>query len=447
MSSSKDTFPGLAHLSQLREKVASIDYALTNPKRVLSALGDPQNKVPSVHITGTNGKGTVSSYCASILFAAGNRVAQMSSPHLVSVVERCLVDGSAVSEERFDRAIQTLLCAAESVETSLTFFELTSLAGFVIAAEDDLDRVVVEVGLGGRLDATNTMRAPLVTVITAIGLDHVHILGDTHGKIAAEKVQIFREGVPGIVGYVDAEARGVIEDYAQSIGAPVFFQGDEFEYDRRTEVLRYGKGEISLPLREIGLVADHQFANAALSARIALELGLGEEVIIRGLRQARWPGRLEEFSVTRNGWSRRVLTDGAHNEDGVRAFLQFLRRSCLESTPPRCLHFVISILDTKDHRRMLDLVEEFKRNELDPRGVEATFILTNSGNNRAVPAASLATELRGAEAIEDPEAGLEEALRRCEPDSIVVVTGSLYLLGRLRSRLTDQPLRTIVVER
>lgn len=435
------TRPAIARLESIPHWNGSSVFGLETVQALLTWLGNPQDRVPAIHITGTNGKGTTSSYLASIAHSAKKSVGLSSSPNLIDFYERVNINGRPIAPDDLEIDLARVFQAADALKLEPSYFEVMMLSGFLAFARQNLDWMMIEVGCGGRLDASNTMKAPRATAITSIGLDHVRLLGDTHEKIATEKAHIFRPGVPAFVGPVTEEARGAITAYADSIRAPVEYFGDQFSLDG--DVLRMAEQSIRLPLSELGLVADHQLANAALAARIALSVGFSEREIQAGLLGARWPGRLEQFSLPSPSDSSRrisVLTDGAHNIDGVRAFRQYVSRRFLDREAKRELVYLISILHTKDWEQMLGELIAFERDELSKRGVAVQYVFTTSENPNAVDPQELRGFVGRGDVISNPESAFAAALDRCSDAGLVLVTGSLYLLGRLRPQFTSAPI-------
>ena len=400
-------------------------FALDVPRAILAELGNPQDNVPAVHVAGTNGKGSVCSYMASMLRASGANVGQTVSPHLSSVTERCLVNGEPVSAEALFASVQEVLAAAERIEVSPSFFETIALASFVEFSKRSLDWMVIEVGLGGRLDATNTIAKQHACVISNIALDHTNVLGNTLGAIAGEKAGIMRPDVPVFVGAVPDEAEAVIRAQAEEVGCPVYMLGKEFGYS-----------PLLLPSAED---IPHQRDNMALAVRIAESLGVNEQTIGAGLRAARWPGRLE--FVLNN----RVLLDVAHNPNGLDSLLRFLENRC-KGGRVRALHFLVSILDRKDWQTMLASLRRAIHDFRERYGVLLSFTFTTSAHPHVVAESELCQHMGCGVTEADPAQAMHKLLESSEEDDLVVVTGSLYLVGAVRGLLVDDPFRTIVTE-
>lgn len=415
------------------KKFTSIETAAA----LLAALGNPQDATRSVHIAGTNGKGTTAAILSAILHAAGSTVGQTVSPHLAEVNERCLINGSPDPIECFSRAVEAVIEVSEKLQIQPGYFVLGMAASFYEFARLALDWSVVEVGLGGSSDATNVISRPEATVVTTISFDHTELLGCTLGEIAAHKAGIAKSGVPMFVGAVPREARDVIVRRCKEVGAPVELYGEDFGYDEEAgEVWLPGS---RVPFRRVDLPLEGSFQtrNAVLAIRTAHALGVGVEAISAGIRRVRWPGRLE--------WSadRRVLLDVAHNPEGAEVLVDYVERFLPEaagsSSATPAVRFVISIVDRKDWRTMLDRFRA-GRDALSRRGIECSFTFTHSGNTSAVDPVVLAAHFGSGEAVSDPERALTDAMSR---GGVVVITGSVFLVGRLRSLVTDQPVRSI----
>ncbi|MGD0783170.1 MAG: folylpolyglutamate synthase/dihydrofolate synthase family protein, partial [Candidatus Aminicenantales bacterium] len=311
-----------------------VKLGLQNVAAVLAACGDPQRRYPSVHVAGTNGKGSVCAMLASTLEADGRRVGLYTSPHLADVRERIRIGGRPIAEADFDRLLGRIrktigrLLAAGRLEAQPTYFEVLTILAFLHFAERKVDIAVLEVGMGGRFDATNIV-TPLVSVITSISLDHREYLGRTLAAIAFEKAGIIKPGVPVVSGVEGGAAAAVIRRRAGELHAPLVpvFGRDAALFAARTVAgyrFRYDFCGESFPFR-LKLPGRHQGENAAVAIAAARTLGcvgkpLDRRVILAGLAAAEWPGRLEAV-----GRRPLVLLDGAHNEDGARALAAYIR--------------------------------------------------------------------------------------------------------------------------
>jgi dihydrofolate synthase/folylpolyglutamate synthase len=377
--------------------------------RVLAALGHPEQKFPSLHVAGTNGKGSVAAIAERTLRAAGARTGLYTSPHLSRFTERIRVDGEEIANERTAQLIDRVL-AAEGGD-QLTFFEVATAAAFLHFADEKVDLAVIEVGLGGRLDATNLCR-PFACAISSIGLDHTAELGPTTGAIAVEKAGIAKPGVPLFVGPVDADARASIARVAREQGAPVSWFPGDFSAILDGESLDYQGPGGALAGAKLALAGAHQAGNAAIAlaaSSLAGKFAPDERARRIGLAEVRWPGRLERVAP----W---LLLDAAHNPEGAQALARAL--------PAGDFTLLVGALADKDVRGVLA--------HLVPRA--AHVICTHPSSPRALDAtalAALARELSPTapiEAIADPKQALAAA--RAHPP--VIAAGSIFLVGELR---------------
>ena len=383
-------------------------FGLERMERGLEALGHPERAYPILHVAGTNGKGSTCAMAAAALRASGRRVGLYTSPHLVRFNERIQVDGVPVDDAALDRRIAAIrrACpwheAGEEAER-LTYFEFATLAGLLHLAEEGVDAAVVEVGLGGRFDATNAV-VPRVAAVARIGLDHTQLLGDTVERIAFEKAGIFKPGVPAVAhGAQPPGALEVLRAEAARRGSPFTVAAPGYE-------------------GEVALRGPHQRANAALAAEALRALAragvaVGEAEIARGIAEARWPGRLEEVGG--------VLLDGAHNPQGAAA----LAAALPALRPGSPVELVFGVLADKDLRGMLEgLAPAVRRLHLlappTPRArpAEEVRVLAASLGLRADVHASLAEALACAR-------------KGAGSGGTVCVAGSLYLVGEARGLL------------
>ncbi len=391
--------------------------------------GRPEAKLRVVHVAGTNGKGSTSAMIERMARAAGLRTGLYTSPHLHSFTERVRIDGEPIGrDEVVERvaSIRATLCEPGAPE--LTFFEVTTLLAFEAFAARALDLVVLEVGLGGRLDATNVIERPLATVITHVDLDHQQYLGSTLAEIAAEKAGIVKPGVPVVHaadGRDDARgdtgARAVIDRRAAALGAPSFALGRELE-------IRHGFANtmtVSLEGRTVDglwpvLEGWHQEANTALAVGAALllepSLAIGGDAIREGVASVRWPGRLERI----RGEAGEIVLDAAHNPDGARALAQFLGAE--RAREARGVVLLFGAMADKDWRAMI----AWLRPHVDDVVCVAPPLA------RAERPEVLAAEMSGTVAPSVRE-GLDEARRRAGRAGLVVVCGSIFVLAEARA--------------
>ena len=407
-----------------------IKLGLDNMRILLGALGDPHLAFPSVHVAGTNGKGSVSAMLAEIFARGGLKTGLYTSPHLVRVEERIRVDGRLIPERDFRRVLGKIkskideLLAAKKLDASPTFFEVLTAAALLYFRQRRVDIAILEVGMGGRFDATNVV-TPVVSVITNIARDHMQYLGNTLAEIAFEKAGIIKPGVPVISGVCGGPARPVIRRRAREERAPLLEAfGREASLEpggpgpRRTAVYRIGGEAYRLAP---GLPGTHQIRNAAVAAAAASVLRrmgfpADRKTVEQGIRLARWEGRLELI-----GRRPRIFLDGAHNEDGAAALAAFIDETCRK--PPV---LVFAMMKDKALARVAGI--------LFPRA--SRIILTTIPYPRAAsPEEILAAGRRFSSRVlvePDPKRALDLARRAAGPSGTVFVTGSLFLVGEMK---------------
>ncbi|HQH27919.1 MAG TPA: Mur ligase family protein, partial [Oligoflexia bacterium] len=415
--------------------------------RLLHALGDPQDKIPAVHVAGTNGKGSVCTFVASMLRAAGADIGQFASPHLTHVTERCLLNGSPVSIGEFDAAMCEVVAALKKLDMTTSFFVAGAAAAFLVFAVRKLDAAVIEVGLGGLHDATNLIARPLCTLITGISYDHTHILGATLAEIARSKAGIIKAGVPVFAGRLPAEAREEVCRRADETCSPIELEGEDFSFDAASRSVNWPGGACPITAGNALLQAPYQWRNLALAVRAAVHCQVNGEAINRGIAAARWPGRVEELIVSLDRFpdlgvngKRQVLLDAAHNPEGVESLLSYLPLLARKSGHRR-LSFVISILKRKNWREMLDRFADF-RQKAEADGFNVCAFFTASENPHSLRPEALRDYYGQGSVFESPHQAVLEVLRESDEATQVVITGSIYLLGIVRPLLTDQPFCT-----
>ena len=416
-----------------RLELSGIKLGLDTISRLCAALGHPERRAPVLHVAGTNGKGSVAAVVSHALLTAGYRVGRYTSPHLIHLEERFVVDDRAVQPRELDAALGQIreaagtLQAAGELAVEPTYFEVTTAAAFLVFAARGVDLSVVEVGLGGRFDATNVV-LPLCTAITSIAMDHQAQLGDSIEAIAAEKAGIAKRGVPMVVGRVPPEALETVTASCVRAGAPVVDAASDVSV---TAASMRGRYEVTLRTPRgtygpvlLALAGRHQVDNAVVATRlleIACDRGLAvpRSAIERGLAEARWAGRLQSIVVG----GRTALVDGAHNPAGTAALASYLRESADTAVP-----LVFGAMHDKDLAAMLAPLA----------GVARPLILTRAPGTRAASPGALRDAASAAFAPDDveiePDIGraLERAWHRAPA---IVVAGSLYLAGDVLARL------------
>lgn len=383
-------------------------------------------------IAGSNGKGSTSALLAAMATAAGYRTGHYTSPHLEFVEERLRIDGAPIASARLGGLLREIVDAAErATGTPPTYFEALTAAAFRWFAEEEVDLAVLEVGLGGRLDATN-LSEPLLSLVTSISLEHQEYLGDTLDAIAREKAGVFRPGRPALAWVEDPEPRAALEDVARGRGTALRFAQDLVRIEETEPADWSGQRvRITTPGGEhdlrIALLGAHQRRNLALAVLAAETLAsdgfprLDPEAISAGAASCRWPGRLEVIELPDG---RRLLLDAAHNAEGAEALAGFLHGL---GAP---VDVLFGVLQDKDAAEMLAHVAPAARR----------LILTTPASARAQSPESLLPLLEGRERVEaepDREKALDRLLSE-EGGEILVVCGSIYLIGEIRTRLRER---------
>jgi len=423
----------LERLTRLHPK--AIDLSLDRMRALLTQLGDPQLRLPPVfHVAGTNGKGSTCAYLRAMLEASGKRVHVYTSPHLVRFHERIRLAGALISED----ALQILLdeCERAARDTPITFFEITTAAALLAFARVPADVLILEVGLGGRLDATNVVPRPLVSVITPVDLDHQHYLGETIELIAAEKAGIIKRTVPVVIGPQNDAAYGVIEAEAEKLKAPLTAWGRQFSaHDERGRmVFQNDEGVIDLPHPK--LAGMHQIENAALAiAAIKAQdvFKVSDAAIEKGLSSVVWPARMQRLTygplIEGAPEGSEVWLDGGHNPHAGAAISALL--ADMEDQRPRPLFLIVGMLNTKDAGNYL----------VHFRGL-ARHVVTVAipGEKNAMGAGALYDAARAVDLNADPADDLADAMdlvtARAQLDGDaaaprILICGSLYLAGHV----------------
>jgi dihydrofolate synthase/folylpolyglutamate synthase len=394
---------------------------LSRIEAVLEALGRPQDRVPPViHVAGTNGKGSTCAYLRSITEAAGLKAHVFTSPHLIRPNERVRVAGKLASDEQFLAALDHV--AAPKLE--VTYFEAITAAAFLMFAETPADILALETGLGGRVDATNILAKPAVTIITPIDLDHAHLLGDTLGKIAAEKAGILKAGVPAIIARQQDEAMDVIRARAEAVRAPLFICGEEWDCWSQAGRMAMQTENRLLDLALPGLAGPHQIDNAGLAVRAALLLDRFDEAALsKGVAQVSWPGRMQ--ALTRGPLAAPVLAaggelwlDGGHNTHAGRALAVAL--AAMKARSPRETVVIAGMLGTKDAGGFLTALASQTRR---------LIAVPVQGSRAARTPEDLAGEARAVGLAAQAAQSLPEAIALTPPGARVLICGSLYLAG------------------
>jgi dihydrofolate synthase/folylpolyglutamate synthase len=422
----------LARLLNLHPR--RIDLSLGRIERLLSALGNPQEHVPPViHVAGTNGKGSSIAFMRAMLEAAGERVHVYTSPHLIDFNERIRIGHAQGGRLVDDAALQAALqrCEVANAGEPITFFEITTAAAFLLFAKFPADVLLLEVGLGGRVDATNVVARPALTIVTPVSMDHPEFLGDTIEKIAVEKAGIFKRGVPAILAEQDENALAVLEAQAGRLGAPVIVGGQDFTTREESGRFVYEdeRGLLDLPLPK--LVGRHQQLNAgtAIAAVRHFDPLIAISAVEAGLTRAEWPARLQRLKRGRvaelGPREAEIWLDGGHNADGGRVLAQVM--ADFEEKSPRPLVVICGTLATKETRAFL---RPFKG--LAQEVIAVPIASERYGRSPAEVALAAQQEGIPAAASESVGSALEYlSARDWSAPPRILITGSLYLAGEV----------------
>lgn len=405
----------------------SIDLSLGRIQRLLDKLGNPEAKLPPViHVAGTNGKGSTCAYMRAGLEAAGRRVHVYISPHLTRFHERIRLAGELISEDHLAALLEE--CERVNAGEPITFFEITTAAALLAFSREPADQLILEVGLGGRLDTTNVVARPALTVITPVSLDHQDYLGNTLAAIAGEKAGILKPGVPGVIGPQEPEALRAIEATALRVGAPLRLW--ERDWESRAEagrlLVEHRLGLFDLPLP--ALKGPHQIVNAG-AAVIALQaMGVTDpEHLGRAMTEVQWPGRLQKLKfgplLALAPRDSAIWLDGGHNPSAGRALAAHLDEEAIRAWPLP-VDAICGMLDTKDAAGFLrPLAGRVRR----------MWTVAIPDAARTVSAESLAETARlaglDAQAAPSLEAAMREIGAQTSPAGRVLICGSLYLAG------------------
>ncbi len=383
---------------------------------LLSSLGNPQDKIKTVHIAGTNGKGSTSTHIANILTAAGFKTGLYTSPYVLSFCERIQIDGESISEEKLSKTVtkvQKEIFKLNEKGIVITEFEAITAVAFLYFYEEKCDFAVIEVGLGGRFDATNVLSSPKASVITSISLDHTKILGDTLTKIAFEKCGIIKNGVPVVTSVnQNSEVLGVIEKTARDKNCKLTVANPKnasvvsdklgetvFEYDKESYTLH--------------LCGEHQLENAVNAIETARLLGISEDFIKKGISKTQMLARMEII-----GKEPLIIRDGGHNEGCAKALRSFILRYKIKN-----IKLLVGMMADKDTEKYLELVCPL---------CDSVTVCTPS-NPRAESAENLLVSAKKycqkSAAIENPKTAFKMVIKSAEKDDTVLVCGSFYLMS------------------
>ncbi|WP_425079670.1 bifunctional folylpolyglutamate synthase/dihydrofolate synthase [Ruegeria denitrificans] len=399
-----------------------IDLTLDRVWRLLAALDNPQLKLPPViHIAGTNGKGSTQAMIRAGLEGAGRSVHAYTSPHLARFHERIRLAGELISEPELTAILDE--CYAANGGENITYFEITTCAALLAFARAKADYTLLEVGLGGRLDATNVIENPAVTVITPVSIDHEQFLGGTLGKIAAEKAGIIKPGVPCIVGPQQDEALEVIEYTAARLGAPLLVHGQHWHVQEENGRLIYqdetGLRDVPLP----NLLGAHQVQNGGAALAVLRHLNMGDDAYDAAVTKAEWPARMQRLKsgpLVDQAPQAEIWLDGGHNAAAGVALADVLAK-----LPPKPTHMICGMLNTKDVTGYLAPLAE------KATSLTAVSIPGETATLSAEETAAAATKVNLTASTADSVADALKVITDKDPQARVLICGSLYLAGKI----------------
>lgn len=410
----------LARMMTLHPKV--IDLTLDRVWRLLAIMDHPETRLPPViHIAGTNGKGSTQAMIRAGLEAVGARVHAYTSPHLARFHERIRLAGDLISEPALTEVLDR--CYTANGIDPITYFEITTVAAFVAFTETPADYTLLEVGLGGRLDATNVVEKPLLTIITPVDLDHQAFLGDTIALIAAEKAGILKRGVPCIVGPQHGEALDVIEDKARRVGAPLLAYGQHWQVSAERGRLIYqdDHGLLDLPLPN--LLGPHQIMNAGAALTALRFLQKGDTAYDAAVTRAEWPARMQHLTTGKLADLARpadLWLDGGHNPAAGVVLAQTLQQQ-----PPRPTHLICGMLNTKDIAGYLRPLAKV---------AQSLTAVSIPGEVNTIPAEQTAAQSNAIGLPATTANSVQDAIKSItaqHPNARILICGSLYLAGHV----------------
>ncbi|AMM94073.1 hypothetical protein UP17_17610 [Peribacillus simplex] len=410
-----------------RQVQLGMNFGLSRMETLLTNLGDPHKALKYIHIAGSNGKGSTLQYMKEILLAEGVRVASFTSPYLIRLNEQLKINADEISDKDFIatfRELQPFIQEMDSKGNGPTQFEILTAMAFSYFSKKEVDLVLMETGLGGRLDTTNVIQ-PFLSIITSISLEHTNILGSTLGEIASEKAGIIKSGAPTISGVTAWEPAKVIEEKASSVGVPYYQLGKDFhvvnvKQSECGQSFSFSLGDRSIENVEMQMLGRHQMENAALAIAAVL-LGMeniDEKSILKGIGEAKWDGRFEKISD-----EPLVIIDGAHNPAGIDVLMETLK----VHYPEYKYRFIFSSFKDKNYSQMLRGLEK--------EAIE--IIITEFFHERAADAHTLYEKCshENKSINKDWQAAIREGRRKTGGKEALVITGSLHFLSLVREFL------------
>lgn len=380
------------------------NHGLEPIRQVLARHGNPQNDLKFIHVAGTNGKGSVCCYIRDVLMAHGYRTGMFTSPHLIHHFDRITIDGKWITKDEYQHILDA--CIDDIIELNLGMFEIALLIALLHFEKQKTDYVVLECGLGGRLDNTNVIPSPVISVITTIGSDHAALLGNRVQQVAFEKAGIIREHVPVCVGLVSRKARGVIASVANRKHAPITFM-------KQVQVTGQNAFKYDHDVYELSSAAFYQKENALLALRVLKSIGIDihDDATKQALHESSWKGRFEKV-----GTHPAIYLDGAHNKEGIEALVRNY------SGLNRPVITVFSALKDKPGRWMASKLSQ----------VSDELIITSINNGRFDSMDSLSID--GAVMVADENQAVDQAVKLAGENGTVVICGSLYFISDIRKR-------------
>lgn len=380
------------------------NHGLEPIRQALARHGNPQNDLKFIHVAGTNGKGSVCCYIRDVLMAHGYRTGMFTSPHLIHHFDRITIDGKWITKDEYQHILDA--CIDDIIELNLGMFEIALLIALLHFKKQKTDYVVLECGLGGRLDNTNVIPSPVISVITTIGSDHAALLGNRVQQVAFEKAGIIREHVPVCVGLVSRKARGVIASVANRKHAPITFM-------KQVQVTGQNAFTYDHDVYELSSAAVYQKENALLALRVLKSIGIDihDDATKQALHESSWKGRFEKV-----GTHPAIYLDGAHNKEGIEALVRNY------SGLNRPVITVFSALKDKPGRWMASKLSQ----------VSDELIITSINNGRFDSMDSLSID--GAVMVADENQAVDQAVKLAGENGTVVICGSLYFISDIRKR-------------
>ncbi|MBM7691940.1 dihydrofolate synthase/folylpolyglutamate synthase [Peribacillus deserti] len=415
-----------------KEMKLGMDFGLSRMEKIIKTLGHPEKEFSSIHIAGSNGKGSTLNYLKEILMHAGVTVGSFTSPHIERLNERIMINDRQIADQEIVALMNRLVPALQACgeEDHITYFEVLTVLSMMYFADEKPEIVLFETGLGGRLDSTNVIH-PLISIITNISLEHTDFLGDTIDKIAFEKAGIIKQDTPVITGDLAPDAYEVISKKAADCQAKMFSFNQDFEArgmstENEIQIFSYAFAETEWTSLKISMLGEHQINNAslALAACVLLkEKGfmISEQAVRTGLEKAKWKGRIEVISH-----APLVILDGAHNPDGMKVLVKTLSKTF----PEKRFTFVMAVLKDKDYQEMLSIIE--------PAAAELVFTEIEMYRSLAAEELFSHSSHRAKKVCLNWQEAIDSSYIKLAQDEAVIITGSLYFIAEARGYLLEK---------